>query len=270
MGKKVSSKTEQQSANHKTAASQTSEPAGTTLDRAKSTDGQRASMIATFEPVRTESTAGVIATQIRDALMAGTLGPGSQLAEAELATVLKVSRGPVREALQRLVQEGVLTEVRNRGVFVPKFDADDVTDIYLSRRAIESAAVIALIDSETTDTQALERVLRQMNAAVKGAHWSTVAGLDGEFHHQLVKATRSSRLARMHDTLMLESRICILALEDAYQATEELVEEHNLIYSAIQARDKPLALRLITDHMKDAAQRLRVLLEIKEEPINLS
>jgi DNA-binding GntR family transcriptional regulator len=225
-------------------------------------------MIAALEPVRTESTAGVIATQIRDALMAGALGPGSQLAEAELAIRLKVSRGPVREALQRLVQEGILTEIRNRGVFVPKFAANDVTDIYLSRQAIESAAVITLIESETAQTQALERVLRRMNAAVKGTRWSTVAALDGEFHQQLVKATGSPRLLRMLDTLIVESRICIMALEGAYQATEELVDEHNRLYDAIHQRDKPLALQLITDHMEDAARRLRALLEAKEHPFS--
>ncbi|MEX6428754.1 MAG: GntR family transcriptional regulator [Ferrimicrobium sp.] len=244
--------------------------AAATISKPKTASRKRSDVVATFEPVHTESTAGMIATQIREALMAGALGPGSQLAESELAIRLKVSRGPVREALQRLVQEGILTEVRNRGVFVPKFDAGDVADIYLARQAIESAAVTTLIENNVTETQALERVLRRMNTAVKGTRWSTVASLDAQFHQQLVKATSSPRLVRMLDTLILESRICILALEDVYQATEDLVEEHNHIFDAIQRRDKALALQLITEHMKDAARRLGVLLEAQGDVLNNS
>lgn len=251
MEKKSRSYTTEKSADGKKAR-----PRSTATSRIKSVDGQPVDPLAALEPVRTESTAGTIATQIRDALMAGALGPGSQLAEAELATRLRVSRGPVREALQRLVQEGVLTEVRNRGVFVPRFDRNDVRDIYLARQAIESAAIARLIESELTQTRELERVLQRMHAAAKGTRWSTVATLDGEFHQQLVKATGSPRLIRALDTLILESRICILALEDAYQATEELVEEHDRLYQAIIMRDQPLALQLITEHMKDAERRL--------------
>ncbi|WP_298211245.1 GntR family transcriptional regulator [Ferrimicrobium sp.] len=220
----------------------------------------KGTMLGQIGPVRSESTAGIIATQIRDALMAGTLRPGTQLAEAELSDRLKVSRGPVREALQRLVQQGVLVEVRNRGVFVPKFDVNDVADIYLAREAVELAAVTTLIDNELDTTQTLSGVLRRMNTAAKGTRWSKVAALDAEFHQELVKATGSRRLMRMLDTLLLESRICMIALEDAYRASGDLVAEHNDIYAAIQAREKPLALRLVADHMKDASKRLGILI----------
>lgn len=260
MTKQSESASEDRSANRETSIPRTTSPLGTQGTKSGKVELQRSAVIAQLEPLRSESTAGLIAGQIRDALMAGTLGPGSQLAEAELAEQLKVSRGPIREALQRLVQQGVLVEVRNRGVFVPKFDACDVADIYLSRQAIELAAVTTLIENEETNTQTLSRVLRRMNAAAKGTRWSTVAALDAEFHQELVRATGSRRLIRMLDTLLLESRICMIALEDVYRGSADLVTEHSNIFAAIQARDEALAIQLVTDHMKDAAQRLGVLL----------
>ena len=52
-----------------------------------------------------------------------------------------MSRGPVREALQRLIQEGLLRSEPHRGVFVPVMSAEDIDDIYLAREALETAAV---------------------------------------------------------------------------------------------------------------------------------
>ena len=213
-----------------------------------------------FEPLNTESTSSMIASKIRGAIVNGAIGPGSQLAEVELAARLKVSRGPVREALQRLVQEGVLIAIRNRGVFVPTFDSDDVTDIYLARQAIESAAISIVIASPDADTRGMQKVVGKMQSAAKGMRWSSLAALDAEFHQQLVGATRSHRLMRMLNTLIVESRLCIVALEDAYEATDELVEEHVRIFDAIANSDSELATRLISDHMDDAARRLRNLL----------
>ena len=71
-----------------------------------------------LDPVDRESTPSIIARKLRNAISHGDLAPGTQLAEAELARELGVSRGPLREAMQRLTQEGLLLSIRNRGLFV--------------------------------------------------------------------------------------------------------------------------------------------------------
>src|SRR3954468_19098287 len=93
-----------------------------------------------LEPVPRRSTVEIIADQLRSAIMYGSLPPGSQLGEADLAAKLGVSRGPLREAMQRLVQEGLLRSERHRGLFVIDMDAADVRDVYQARLAIERAA----------------------------------------------------------------------------------------------------------------------------------
>ena len=69
----------------------------------------------TLEPVHLESTASIIARRLRRAIMYGSLPAGSQLAEAELAAQFRVSRGPLREAMQRLVQEACFAASATEG-----------------------------------------------------------------------------------------------------------------------------------------------------------
>src|SRR5699024_3616258 len=73
---------------------------------------------AGLEPVVQESTPSLIARALRRGIADGSLAPGTQLGEAALARSLGVSRGPLREAMQRLTQEGLLVSHRNRGLFV--------------------------------------------------------------------------------------------------------------------------------------------------------
>ena len=83
-------------------------------------------MLPAIEPVSRESTAGIIARQLREAIMTGTLPPGTQLGETDLAARFQVSRGPLREAMQHLVSEGLLRSERHRGLFVAAhFDRKD-------------------------------------------------------------------------------------------------------------------------------------------------
>jgi len=219
--------------------------------------GQRMANFDELEPVRRETTAGIIADRIRGGITAGRIGGGSQLGEADLAAQFQVSRGPVREALQRLIQEGLLEGVPNRGVFVVKLGVDDIADIYLARRAVERAAVDALLhDGAPGALRGVERVLRRMESAARNGRWAAVADFDLQFHQELVAASGSSRLDRIESTLLVETRLCMAALQRAYPIREDIVMEHRQIFDALSSRDEELVARLIGSHMDDAVKRL--------------
>src|ERR687892_1836614 len=92
-------------------------------------------------------TAQLIADQLREQIVQGVFRPGEQINESVLALQLHSSRGPVREALQRLCQEGILVSRRNRGVFVLELAIDDIREIYAVREAVETTAADALLDA---------------------------------------------------------------------------------------------------------------------------
>jgi DNA-binding GntR family transcriptional regulator len=207
-------------------------------------------------------TSELIADQIREGILQGAFRPGEQVVEAQLAARMQVSRGPVREALQRLIQEGLLVSYRNMGVFVLELTASDIAEIYAARKAIETAAADAVLKSGkaaiSTTVTALRRVLGDMAGAVGTGDWSRLAELDLAFHSTLVGASGNSRLSRIYTTLAAESRICLAGLEDSYARIDALVKEHERIVDFL-AEERGQALREeIERHMDKAVADLSI------------
>ncbi len=210
-----------------------------------------------LSPVARESTASFIARQLREAIMYGSLAPGAQLGEATLARRLEVSRGPLREAMQRLVQEGILRSEPNRGLFVTELGDDDVRDVYLARAAVERAAVRAILAGDVTAAvEALGEPLDRMVASAEHGDLPALSDADLAFHETLVARADSPRLRRMHQTLLVETRMCMAELERTYRRTDEIVAEHRGIVDALRSGDRSRLDEMITAHMDDALARL--------------
>jgi DNA-binding GntR family transcriptional regulator len=210
-----------------------------------------------IEPVSRESTAAVIARQLRDAIMTGALPPGTQLGETDLAARFQVSRGPLREAMQHLVSEGLLRSERHRGLFVIDLEPGDVYDIYLARSAVERAALLRALRGDRDAVAAiLEQTVADMAAAADDDDPTALSTADLRFHEALINASGSKRLVRMARTLLIETRMCLSLLQNTYQRVEERVDEHTRIIDALRAGDDETALHLLEAHMEDAVQRL--------------
>ena len=201
--------------------------------------------------------ATMVTERLRTNIVDGSLKPGSQLSEVELAASFGVSRGPVREALQRLVQEGLLHSEPHRGVFVPVLTDEDVRDVYVAREALESAAVQAITSSATTAAayDSLDRLVTLMGKAEAAGDWASVGDLDLEFHVALVDASSSPRLRRMFTTVISETRLCLGVLT-ADDARDDLVQEHRLICDAMKESDTEQALAVLRRHFDDAVVTL--------------
>jgi DNA-binding GntR family transcriptional regulator len=205
-------------------------------------------------------TAQLIADQLRELIVQGAFRPGQQVNESALASQLSTSRGPLREALQRLCQEGILVSKRNRGVFVLELSSEDVREIYAVREAVELAAANTLLDSgpeQVTDTcRELKGIIRNMAKQVAASDWQAIARLDMQFHTAFIGGTGNTRLIRIYDTLAAESRMCILSLEVAYPRIDALVEEHQTILDLLEARDRSGLQQAIKRHMQKAVEDL--------------
>ncbi len=212
-----------------------------------------------LEPVPRRSTVEIISDELRSAIMYGSLAPGAQLGEVDLAARLGVSRGPLREAMQRLVQEGLVRSEPHRGLFVITLDAKDVEDVYRTRLIIERAACQLVMAHNRGE--ALVRLTEALAALVKAARQRdriAISDADVAFHQVLVAASGSPRLERMAQTLLVETRMCLNVLQDKYPEPDELVEEHRKLVDAISDGDEVRLLRLTEEHMTDSIERLRV------------
>lgn len=210
-----------------------------------------------LQPVKREPAAIAIASRLTDAIMDGTLPPGHQLGEAELASQLGVSRGPLREAMQRLVQQGIAVSEPHRGVFVTRLDEDDVRDIYFARTAMESAACrLVLRQSPQRTADRLAKVHRAMATAARRKNMTALSAADMELHQTLVEESGSRRLRRIAETLFVETRMCLSALTDRHPDPAAMVEEHAALIEALRDGDEERLLALLDEHMQDAVRRL--------------
>lgn len=202
--------------------------------------------------VRKRTLSSVITSQVRRRILDGTYPPGMQLNEVDLATQFATSRGPLREGLQRLVQEGLLISEPHRGVFVPVLTEEDLKDVYFARAAIERAAMVRVVEEglKAADIAVLEQALGQMAAGIRDEDWRAVAATDLRFHEVIVEAAGSPRLSRMYATLLGESRLGINLLLSTIEGRTDYVEEHQQIFQHLVAGDREALIEELEGHLK--------------------
>ncbi|MEP7738880.1 GntR family transcriptional regulator [Nocardioides sp. 31GB23] len=175
--------------------------------------------------------------------------PGEQITESATAAAFKASRGPVREALKRLTQEGLLRSKRNRGLFVPILSIADVDDIYLLREGVEGPALDRLIARPNPEViEKLTAILDDYEELLASSDWEAADELDLTFHRELVYSTGSPRLKHAFDTVMVETRMCLRALVVHHTAHPDMGAWDRDILASIEAGDTEAGRRALRFH----------------------
>lgn len=206
---------------------------------------------------RTVSGADSTADRLRTMIASGEFSPGAQLSEERLSDQLGVSRNTLREAFRLLARDRLVEHVFNRGVFVRRLSAEDVTDLYAARRVLEEAAVRACTPTSPALDAAAAAVTAARDAAVTG-DWGAVGTADIRFHSDLVRAVPSTRIHGLMDGLLAEMRLAFLTTDDPASFHAEFVERNEAIVAALRAGDQTGASALLADYLDDAERTLRV------------
>jgi DNA-binding GntR family transcriptional regulator len=213
-------------------------------------------MSGSLVPARRRGLADEVADRIRDAIFDGGYAPGSQLREVELAQVLGVSRGPVREALLRLEREGLVRSEWHRGATVTALSGEDVAELDSLRAALEHLAVELVVERAADDAlTALEAVVRRMERA-HDEH--EMVRYDLEFHDAVYAATGHRRLLEAWQAIRSQVHLFLLTrigvATDGYLAG--IPAEHRELVAALRARDRETALALFAEHRRHAFEIL--------------
>lgn len=186
---------------------------------------------------------------LKEAIVQGRLRPGDRLVEAEVASMLGVSRTPVREAFRRLQQEGFIT-VEARGAKVSKLTKRDILEIYACRRVLEGlAASLAARNRTEEDLRAMAEALDRAEQAIAGGLLDEAVRWNIAFHDHLIRASGNIHLMRLMDSLRtyaIQYRTVALHLRPRPLS---VVEEHRQIYEAIAQGDAPWAEDLMKMHI---------------------
>lgn len=200
-----------------------------------------------------------IAERIRDDILSGAYPPGAQLHEVELAVGFGVSRGPLREAMQRLVQEGLLRSAPHRGVFVPELSEADLLDVFFVRSTLELAAARRIVagDQRRHTAGALTAIAGRMDRALKAGDRAAGGELDFAFHRTLVDAAGSERLSRTYATVQAETRLCLHRLMGGYRSSKDLADEHLRLARLVGEAPVEDVVAELQRHFGDPARHLR-------------
>lgn len=203
---------------------------------------------------------------VREKILDGSIPPGRKLNEVALASALGISRGPLREAIQRLAGEGLVTIVSHRGSFVRTFEAREVEELYDLRSAFEMYAA-RLVCERAADEQ-----LSELDDFLSETGDLMSAGPDGryprdrDFHTRLLSLADNPTLERA--ALETQAQISLARSMSAKVAVraKEALDEHADIVASLQARSPDQAARLVREHLDHARRSALVALGFDDEP----
>ena len=191
---------------------------------------------------------------IRQNILNGGLAPETRLPEVELASMLEVSRVPVREALHRLAEEE-LVELRphGRGAIVATPTLEKVLEYYQARAALEQLSVRLAAERMDADTiRALEEIVVHGIEAVHREDWQLSADLGSEFHKVIARSSGNEHLFEL--IVGYDHRIGWAHATVARRGGRVRPDEHSAIVRALKIGDADLAARLMAEHT-DASAR---------------
>lgn len=155
-------------------------------------DSSTAPVFPALSMVRSPSLAEQAATAIVAGVSGGALKPGQRLVEAELASLLNMSRVPLREALKILEAQGIVESVPHRGTRIAMFDEMRVNQICEARIALERIAARYAAQKYKSNPELLQRldaIIDSMERAAETLDWTAVDKFDLEFHREFCRAS---------------------------------------------------------------------------------
>ncbi len=190
---------------------------------------------------------------LEEEILSGKLHRGEQLREIALSERLEVSRTPIRGALHRLAEEGLVELCANKGATVIGITSDDIKDIYAVRMRLEGlAARLAAERMSEKDRAHLCEVTELSEFYLKRGDDEKRGELDSEFHNTIFRASGSRHLNKilsdLHKNIKAYRR---LSLKNTDRA-EKSILEHREILEAILKRDADEAERLTSIHVEQA------------------
>jgi DNA-binding GntR family transcriptional regulator len=205
--------------------------------------------------LRTRSRADFVYESLRDAISDGRIARGERVREEEIARNLGVSRTPVREALQRLQQRGLLVLGSGRGLVVAELSQQQVVELYSMREILEgSAARFAAQHATAPEIAILYQLQEELTAAGQDA--ALLVAINRRFHRAIYEAAHNRYLMQTLDNLHDSFALLHASTFRVPSRRRESDGEHRRIIAAIEKRDPDMAERAAREHILQA-QRTR-------------
>jgi DNA-binding GntR family transcriptional regulator len=199
-----------------------------------------------------------IVESITSAIVERRLMPGTKLAEQKIADIFSVSRTLVRQALNQLSRDRLVTLEPARGAFVATPSVEEARQVFEVRSMLESALVKQLC-ARITDAQVaqLRAHLREERDAVTRTDVSGRTRLLADFHVVLARMLGNEVLAELLGDLVTRSSLIALMYQSTHSAGHSQ-QEHVQIVDALERRDARAAVKLMEQHLQSVERNLRL------------
>lgn len=174
-----------------------------------------------------------LATHLYEAILRAELHPGERIVEGKVARQLRVAQGSLREALQELEHQGLVTKHDNRGTFVIKLAAEDVEDIYIVRQQLEPLAAKLARERLTPNHLAqMVALVNKMEVAGSKRDFVELLKTDLAFHRFIWRLSGSKSIERALNTIcppLFASYLMKATAGDTYNQAKDLEEHRTLV-----------------------------------------
>ncbi|WP_236792142.1 GntR family transcriptional regulator [Amycolatopsis sp. GM8] len=194
--------------------------------------------------------------QIRSMVISGELLPGEKVQQSALAERLGVSRIPVREALSKLHSEGVLDHRPNTGYTVARFNSEDLSEIYLMRRLLETV-LLKSADLAQVDLRTLQDLHKKMMTAAKNHNPDEFQHWNKKFHFEIFTASPLQVVLQELERLWYMSGFYRSMYLYEPETTSITIQEHQGIIEAVKAGDVKALIKRSDAH-RSRAERIVV------------
>jgi DNA-binding GntR family transcriptional regulator len=202
----------------------------------------------------------VVYQMLRQSILDGTFRPGERLRVRQLAAKLDVSATPVKDAINRLAQEGLVSVNARSGTFVSQLSVDDLAEVLEVRCALESlAANTAAVRATTEDIQDLREIVAKMDQPIENDHDRiSHEDINLSFHRRLVELSGNHKLIDLYNSLNVYITMARIHYSShAWRGRlEQEARAHHLILYALERRDGPALVKVLRSHIEGAAHAL--------------
>ncbi|MFC0243997.1 GntR family transcriptional regulator [Falsochrobactrum ovis] len=195
-----------------------------------------------------------IYTLVRKAIVTGKLAPGAPINEVEIANQLGISRTPVREAVKKVSDEGLVQVFAQTGTFVAEINRKHIEEAYIIRIALEMESIKRANHLELRHLQDLEDIINDHETALKRCRFDEAIARDDDFHRYIAEVNDLSMLWKVVDISKAQMDRCRLLSLPSPGAGNETIAQHRAILKALSERDTEAAMHALRNHLETSLQ----------------
>lgn len=197
----------------------------------------------------------IVFNEIRNKILNYQLLPGNRISDTEIAGKMNISRSPVRQALFRLAEHGLIESRHNRGFIVKIFSAKEIEDLHVLRQALELSAIDLVIENMTQDAaQGLQNAVDRLKPLIDKNNLAEITRIDWEFHNLIIKGGGNTLMIDFYRSLQDRIKISFPHLQTPGPAMWEIYDEHKQILDNILHKNMAGAKYAMSKHLQGALE----------------